>query len=112
MNNATKILMAMMMVAGLCIGCGKSETPESVKTDAKSEAATEKWAPETATEEKSEAHDPDDGVLGYWRRLFRVPDLSGGIGHPCLVPMVYCQRDYCHVNFRNIPDRLVNLVGG
>ncbi len=61
MNNATKILMAMIMAAGLCIGCGKSDTPEPVKTEEKSEAATEKWAPETATEKKAEAHDASDG---------------------------------------------------
>lgn len=61
MNNTTKILMAMIMVAGLCIGCGKSETPEPVKPAATPEITSEKWAPETATEEKPAAHNPNDG---------------------------------------------------
>lgn len=66
MNNATKILIAMIMVAGLCIGCGKSKTPEPVKPDAvakpaaKPEATDAKWEPETA-KEKPAAHNPNDG---------------------------------------------------
>ena len=56
MKKVTQITFAMVLLAGLCIGCSKSEKPETKPAQA---AKTEKWEPETVA--LPEEHSPDDG---------------------------------------------------
>lgn len=58
MKDVIRVLVALIMIAGLCIGCGKGEKTETADTAAMEDKG-ENWEPETVSE-LPEAHTADD----------------------------------------------------
>jgi hypothetical protein len=56
MKKTTRVTLAMVVLAGLCMGCGKSEEQATAPAQA---TTTETWEPETVA--LPEGHSADDG---------------------------------------------------
>lgn len=61
MKKVTRVIAAVLMIAGLGAGCGNGNksVPEPETADHPEVAGATNWAPETA--EEPHAHDPNDG---------------------------------------------------
>ena len=56
MKTGMSMIVALMIVAGLCVGCGKTDDPETVASEQpKQSGSAAKWEPETASPAKDDA---------------------------------------------------------
>ncbi len=59
MKKAISMTATLVMLAGLCAGCGKADKPEPEAAARPKESTTKNWAPEEAKQPK--AHNAHDG---------------------------------------------------
>jgi len=59
MKKAVSMFAALVMIAGLCVGCGKADKSEPKAVEKPKARNAKSWEPETA--KQPEAHDVNDG---------------------------------------------------